>query len=208
MTKVMIFDTETTGMPLWDRPSEHPDQPHLVQYTAVLLDDETQMELAFDTVMVRPDGWTIPAAATAKHNITTEQAIDEGVPLRDAVSAYQAMHAQAELICGFNVNFDFRIMRIAMLRCGFTREDVKHFGEAIRSLDLMRQATPVCRIPPTDRMMATGRKTWKSPTLAEAVKILLNEELDDAHDSRADVLATMRLYQLLNRRYARPFIVA
>jgi DNA polymerase-3 subunit epsilon len=196
--KVMIFDTETTGLPAWTQPSDHPSQPHLVQYTAVLFSDRSRMELAYDTMMIRPEGWTIPEEAIAKHHITTEQALEEGVPLREAVHAYRTMRAQADMISGFNVEFDLRIMRIAMLRCGFTKEECEE--RTLRKHDIMRQVTPMCRIPPTDKMMAAGRKTWKSPTLAEALKIMMNETLDDAHDSRADVVATMRLYLHVNQK--------
>ena len=68
--KVMIFDTETSGLPLFDKPSDHPGQPHLVQYSAVLFSDVTRMEMAYDTMIVRPDGWIIPEQAIAKHHIT------------------------------------------------------------------------------------------------------------------------------------------
>jgi len=200
--RVMVFDTETTGFPLWGTPSDDPAQPHLVQYTAVLFSLETQMELAFDTMIIRPDGWTIPEEASAHHHITTEQALEEGVPLRRAVNAYQAMLKHADQVSGFNLPFDFQIMRIAMLRCGMSKQYCTELRANMKTCDLMHKCAPLCRIPPTDKMMRAGRKTFKTPTLTEAMKIIMNETLDDAHDSRADVLATMRLYLHLNRRTA------
>ena len=35
--RLLMFDTETTGLPLWKDPSDHPDQPHLVQLALVAL---------------------------------------------------------------------------------------------------------------------------------------------------------------------------
>jgi DNA polymerase III subunit epsilon len=192
--RVMVFDTETTGFPLWSEPSEHPGQPHLVQYTGVLFSDQTRQELMFDTMIIRPDGWTIPPELTVIHGISQEQAMDEGVPERNAIDAYRAMAAAAELVSGFSIAFDLRIMRIAMLRCGISKEQAHHLTDRLRTLDLMPSLTKRCKLPPTDKMMRAGRKTFKTPSLAEAIQCVFGEKLDDAHDSRADVLATMRLY--------------
>jgi DNA polymerase-3 subunit epsilon len=196
---MMIVDVETDGIPLWHEPSDDPRQPHLVQYTAVLFDAGTGEEEEFTTLTVRPDGWTIPAELVAIHGITTEQATKEGVPLREVVNSFISMTARADLVAAYGIEFDLRIMRIAMLRCGFTKAQCGAHRDSMRTHCVQRQVTPLCRLPPTDKMMRAGRKTWKTPTLTEAVAILLHEELDDAHDSRADVLATKRVFMVANR---------
>ena len=60
MNPALFFDTETTGLPLFKEPSEHPDQPHLVQLAASLVDLDTRAVLSSIDVIVKPDGWTIP----------------------------------------------------------------------------------------------------------------------------------------------------
>lgn len=42
MKTALFYDTETTGLPL----SEHPDQPHIVQLAAILVDLDTRREIA------------------------------------------------------------------------------------------------------------------------------------------------------------------
>ena len=42
MKKILFYDTETTGLPLWSQPSEHPDQPRVVQLAALLCDEEPE----------------------------------------------------------------------------------------------------------------------------------------------------------------------
>jgi len=55
MNIALAFDTETTGLPLFKEPSEHPDQPHIVQLAAVLVDLDTRRELASMDVIVKPE---------------------------------------------------------------------------------------------------------------------------------------------------------
>lgn len=195
----MVFDTETSGLPLWGEPSEDKRQPHVVQYTAVLTDADTQQEMDFVNLLVKPDGWTIEPDAMKAHGISMETLLAEGGPESAAVEAFASMAKKADLVVGYNVAFDLRIMRIAMLRFGYTKDGVDQFArEQVRKHCCQVQATPLARIPPTDKMMQAGRKTWKTPNLGEAVKAILGEEMDDAHDARADVLYTQRLYFHMN----------
>ncbi len=80
MNRVVFYDTETTGLPLFKQPSEHPDQPHIVQLGACLVDIDTRKVLSTIDVMCKPDGWLIPDEVAAIHGITTEMAGDLGVP--------------------------------------------------------------------------------------------------------------------------------
>jgi len=199
--RVLIFDTETTGLPLWSSPSEDPGQPHLCQFTAAGFDDQTGDEYEYVDMIVKPDGWIIPPDMTRLHGISQERALAEGVPEIDAARAFYRMARAADRVSGFSVDFDIRILRIAMKRAGIPDDALEAFSGMVKEKkhDVKRQCTPVCKIPPSHKMMAAGRKTgFKEPTLIEAVKIILGEDFPDAHDARADVLATIRLYRHLN----------
>lgn len=194
MTLLCFFDTETTSLPLWKEPSEHPGQPHLVEIAAVLVDTERRQEIVAYTRLVRPEGWTIPAETAAIHGIMTERALAEGDPESDVTERFLAMADEANGLAAFNVDFDLRIMRIAMLRFGMTKTECDVWKARQRPLCLMRACTPVCKIPPTDKVMAAGRRAFKNPTLAEACDALLGEKLADAHSALVDVRATVRLW--------------
>ena len=71
--KALIFDSETTGKALWKEPADDPRQPRIVQLGAILYDDERRV-VAEMNLVVRPDGWTVPAEAAAIHGFTTERA--------------------------------------------------------------------------------------------------------------------------------------
>lgn len=197
--KALIFDTETTGFPLWTKPSHHPGQPHLVQLTALLVDTETEEELEYCDMIIRPDGWKIKPELAALHGITQERAMDEGVPERDAALAYHRMVCLAGGVVCYGVAFDTRIMRIALLRCGFSRENIASLEGTLQTFCVQSKCTPFAKIPPTEKMLQANRRHYKTPNLAEALKVLLGEDMQDAHDSRGDVLATMKLFYWLTK---------
>jgi DNA polymerase-3 subunit epsilon len=106
----------------------------------------------------------------------------------------------ADRIVGFSIDFDIRLMRIAMKRAGIPDDKLQLFADMVKAkkYDVKPKCTPICKLAPTPKMMATGRKNFKDPTLAEAVRGVLKEVMADAHDARADVVATQRLYVHLN----------
>lgn len=200
--RVLLYDTETQSLPLWNQPSEHPDQPHLCQVTAVLLDDTNDVEIEYlDRIVIQE--WPVAPEAFAAHGITPERSHAEGFPESVVTREWLALAKMADRIVGYNLPFDIRLMRIAALRAGRSKDTENAFAARIKPLlcDLQPKCTPLCRLPPTEKMMAAGRKTWKTPSLVEAARILLGMELGaDAHDSRGDVLATKLLYFYLKQK--------
>ena len=71
MALLFFYDTETTGIPNFKEPSEHPDQPHIVQIAAALVDDETRKTVSSINLIIKPDGWAIPEELTEIHGIST-----------------------------------------------------------------------------------------------------------------------------------------
>ena len=78
MNLLNVFDTETTGLPQFKLPSDHPSQPHLVDIAALLYNEVGELMESFEAI-IRPDGWTIPDEAARVHGITTEMAMDSFV---------------------------------------------------------------------------------------------------------------------------------
>lgn len=191
---LLFFDTETTGLPLWNQPSEHPGQPHIVQLAAALCDDDCRIRAGF-SLIVRPTGWTIPAETAAIHGITEEIANRCGVKEQTAVEMLVKLLGCAGTVIAHNLNFDRRIVRIALGRyvpglCGS--------WDAFPGFCTMREATEHCRLPPTERMMAAGIRGYKSPNLAEAYEILCGKALPPGwHDALADMRACRAIYAKL-----------
>lgn len=191
MKTAIFFDTETTGLPLFKEPSEHPDQPHIVQLAACLVDLDTRKTISSMDVIVRPDGWTIPDDIASIHGITTEHAADVGIPESLAVGMFMEIWSHRTRIA-HNQQFDARILRIALMR--FEDQEAADDWKAGESECTAIMATPICKIPPTGKMVAAGFNKFKTANLAEAYRHFMGSDFENAHSAMADVQACMAVY--------------
>jgi DNA polymerase-3 subunit epsilon len=205
----LFYDTETQGLPLFNEPSEDPRQPHIVQLAACLIDLGTKARIATMNVIVRPDGWEIPDEVAAIHGITTERAMDVGVPESVALGMFLQLWRFRTRIA-HNESFDARIIRIALMRFG---TDGLHWSQSLASApaDVWKDspaectqalATPIMKLPPTAKMMAAGRNHHKSANLREAYQYFTGKELAGAHNAMVDVQACMAVWFAIKARAA------
>lgn len=191
----LVYDTETTGLPDWSQPSESPQQPHIVQLGARLFDLDKRKSIATLDVIVRPNGWTIPAEVSAIHGITTEQAMDVGVPEHAAVGMLMDLWDGSRELLGHNESFDRRIVRIAQHRFPdrFAPALLDNWKAAKASCTQIL-ATPILKLPPTERMKAAKRMHHKSANLSEAFEFFTGKPLEGAHSALVDVDACITVY--------------
>ena len=190
---IIVFDTETTGLPLRGARSDAPGQPHLVQLAAVLLDRD-RAEIGRLSTIIRPDGWTIPDEVAAIHGITTERALDEGTPLKVVLNDFLDLHEQAACEVAHNVFFDRKILKIAVMQAGWGREQADAFSERLPYHDTMKLSDPLVNMPPTDKMLKCNFTKSKPPKLGEAYQFFFGEPLEGAHDALVDVNACARIF--------------
>lgn len=198
MNLALFYDTETTGLPLFGEPSEHPDQPHIVQLAACLVDLDTRQTVAGMDVIICPDGWTIPDNVAAVHGITTEHAEAVGISEKLAVEMFMALWAgPGRTRIAHNESFDARILRIALKRLFDKPDEVLPISDEWKAGTAectARLATPICALPPTEKMKAAKRFHHKTPNLTEAYRHFAGKELENAHSAMADVLACRDVY--------------
>jgi len=191
MNLATFFDTETTGLPLFKEPSDHPSQPHIVQLGACLVDLDTRKIISTLDVIIRPDGWTIPDDVAVIHGITTELAADVGVPESLAVEMLLDM-TRGRLRIAHNEQFDARIVRIACKR-HFDQSSVDEWKDG-RAACTALLATPILKLPPTAKMKAAGFNKFKTANLSEAVEHFTGKKLENAHSALADVHGCMAVW--------------
>lgn len=197
MSLINFFDTETTGLPAYSTPSGDPCQPHLVDIAALLYNQDGELVDSFETI-IRPDGWIIPDEVAAIHGITTEMAMDLGIPEAEALDGFMAIHERASLRVAHNCSFDDRILRIALMR--YRGEEAANTFKAGPSFCTARTTKPICQLPPTEKMKATNfRNSFKTPNLTEALLHFTGEELAGGHRARVDTEACARIYFALQK---------
>lgn len=198
MKLALFYDTETTGLPLFKEPSEHPDQPHIVQLAALLVDLDTRQTISSLDVVIRPNRWIIPDEVAAVHGITTEHAEAVGIEEVTALDMFMALWAgPGRLRIAHNEQFDARILRIALKRFYDKPDHVlpasDTWKEGIADCTA-KLATPICQIPPTAKMVKAGFNKFKTANLSEAYKHFTGRELENAHSAMADVMACRDVY--------------
>lgn len=181
MSLILFYDTETTGLPLFDQPSEDQRQPHIVEFAATLVDADTRASVASVHLVARPDGWEIPDEVAALHGLTTDRARRIGVDERLIVQTALDLARLADCRVGHSEGFDARIVRIGLKRFGF--------GDAIADewKAMHAECTAVLAKP-----HVPGCKRF--PKLGEAYRVLVGRELEEAHTAKADAIACAELY--------------
>jgi DNA polymerase-3 subunit epsilon len=186
--QILFYDAETTGLPVWKEPSEGENQPHIVQLAACLVDAETRDVLKSFDLIVQPSGWVIPDDMAKIHGITTERAIEVGVPEAEVLAEFLTLHELCQQRVAFNEQFDQRIIRIALKRYGHTDE----FADAFKALPAE------CAMKLAHKALGGG----KFPKLSEAHQALIGEPHEGAHSAMGDVKACMRVYWATKDRQA------
>lgn len=197
MNLALFYDTETTGLPLFKEPSEHPGQPHIVQLGACLADLDTQRIYSSLDVIIKPEGWTIPDEVAAIHGITTEMALAVGIPEVEAVGTLLELWYRAACRIGHNEGFDARIVRIALMRhfpAAQGETVIADIWKAGAAKCTQQISTPILKLPPTPKMKAAGFLKHKSANLGEAYQHFMGKPLEGAHSAIVDVRACMDVF--------------
>jgi DNA polymerase-3 subunit alpha len=181
----LIFDTETTGLPRdYNAPIHNLDNwPRMVQIAWQLHDSKGKL-LHNHSVIIKPQGYTIPFNAVQVHGITTERANEEGKDLNEVLAQFADIVAKCDYLCGHNIGFDINIIGAEFLRCNLPN----HF-DGKRIIDTKsEETTNYCALPG-----GKGGK-FKWPTLTELYSKLFNSSFEEAHNAAFDVQATSRVF--------------
>lgn len=192
--RALVYDTETTGFPLFKDPSTDPRQPHLVQLAAALVDLDTQKVLSSMDVIIEPTTWVIPPEVSEVHGITHQHALDVGVREAAALVLFMDMWQSSDLRIGHNEAFDARIIRIALARYRKVDHDSHALWKDGPAECTMGLSMSLAKVPPTAKMLAAGRTHYKSPTLGEAYEAFGFGKLEGAHNALVDVMACLKVY--------------
>ena len=184
----LFFDTETTGLARnWKAPiTDLANWPRVVQLGWVECDAAGAVVGEAEWI-IKPDGFTIPPEASRIHGITMERAIDVGVPLKQALTAFQDAAASGPIGVAHNLKFDESVLGAEFIRAGLVNPLQK-----LKRVCTMQASTNYCRIE--------GQYGYKWPTLEELYKRLFDERPQAAHSASGDARACARCFFELKQR--------
>jgi len=186
--KLLFFDTETTGLPSdYNAPINNSHNwPRLVQISWILTEENANI-ISQKNFIIKPNGFVIPKTSSDIHRITTEKAVKEGLDLSIVLDLFDSDLEQADIIIGHNIDFDIKVVRAEIYRLKRTDNLV---GK--NTICTMKSTTDFCKIQ--------GKYGYKFPKLQELYTKLFGHGFEEAHDSQADIFATMQCYFELCKR--------
>lgn len=213
---VLIFDTETTGLPdrvpgaKWGSANEYwpynmnekYDNARIVSIAWAFVRSYNRDTLSFELIKeyIRyPEGFTeIPT--TVIHGISFEQAMLKGVPMADIIENCGLADAilECDYIIAHNIMFDVHILQNELFRLGDDRamecaiklDKMKALGHTICTGEFGKD---ICQLEFKSRGgRDTSRvKRFKMPKLKELHMHLMGAEHNNQHAAGGDVLAVL-----------------
>ena len=187
MPKLLVLDTEGTGLFRYADPADAEGQPRLASVGFIFVSESGEVEREYEA-MAKPDGWTMPAEAMAINGLTNELLNEKGIPVVDILNVFTAAVKEGRTVVAFNVQHDLK-----QIRAELRRADMPDLFTETPNICVMRPCTNICKIlknnPRTDN-------DFKFPKLSEALEFfgLTN---DAAHTGPADARAALAIYRKL-----------
>lgn len=191
--KIIVFDTETTGLPSKALPLDK--QPYVCQFAGIIFDyDFSTKEIKENRrldILIKPKV-EIPHEATMVHGISNEMVADApefvGV-VDDILAAFR----ECDVAVAHNLAFDKQLIEYELERLG---QNTKFLPDQI--FDTMLATKEYCALP--------GKYGgYKSPKLIELYRKIFDKSFKDAHNALYDVMATSQcLYYLMKTGFYVP----
>ena len=185
--KVLIFDTETTGLPEGKNPSIYDTQkwPHIIQLSYIVYDTETNdmITLEDDYISIGEDV-IIQAESQKIHNISRDLLTDKGIPIKQALEKFNKFSQMSDLLVGHNVSFDKRMVIVEGIRNKIRMNTHDTYCT-------MKNSIQLCKI---QRFWPNGDTYFKYPSLSELHEELFKKTPKNTHNALIDILICMRCF--------------
>jgi len=209
--KVLIFDTETTGLPKNNKiiPSVENIQewPYIVQISWLYYDTDTcQLIGESDNIIKLPENTIISQESTNIHKITNQMCKTKGQKMCKVLEEFMERLTSADLIVAHNMEFDHKMLQVEALRVLINYgEDQPGWESKLmqwhnivsckKLFCTMQQTVDICKIQAVSPK--TGRKYVKFPTLAELHDFYFGCKPTNLHNALVDVIVCLRCFHML-----------
>jgi DNA polymerase III epsilon subunit-like protein len=187
--KVLVFDTETSGLPKERNPSIYDTDkwPHVMQVSYIIYNTETgEIDEKYDAY-IKLNTWVIvDPVSEGIHGITREIMDTKGVPIQEALVRVRDALGKVDICVGHNVSFDKRFMIVEGIRNSIRMNFPADYCT-------MKNGKQICKI---DFTFSNGEKGFKFPKLMELYEHLFPgiPAPQNLHNSFADTIITLKCY--------------
>lgn len=197
---VLIFDTETTGLPPKIPISKNKEVldkwPYIVQLSYIVYDTEKHKLLdEYDWIIRLPLGVEMSYDIVKIHGITNEMSKSKGIDIQLALNQFTKSCKNADLIVAHNISFDLKMIQAEMER-HVESMLYSDFYSSIHSklYCTMQESIDMCNLSRLDKY---GNKYKKFPKLSELHEHLFSIIPINLHNSFNDVIVCLRCFYKL-----------
>lgn len=195
MVKYLLFDLETTGLPLNFKAhySYLENWPRIVQFSWCVCDHLGNHEEVKDYI-IKPVNFTIPSVSSNIHGISQEKALTSGENLVEILEKFKDDMRVCDYLVAHNLDFDKNVLLSEFARLG--DGNGISIVDKIQKICTKTESTIFCKLRP----FRYGH--WKWPKLSELYYILFSSPVDHnkTHNSKYDVeVLKACFFGLLNR---------
>ena len=184
--KVLVFDTETSGLPLERNGSIYQsfNWPYIVQLSYMIYDSETNQLVGLENDYIDiPNDVVMDPESVKIHNITSEQ-LRNGISIVQALEKFNSHAEKVDLLVAHNVSFDKRMLMVEGIRNNIKVNITDTYCTMKNSINL-------CKIETTSR---SGEKYFKYPKLSELYLKLFDVVPKNTHNALVDILICLRCF--------------
>lgn len=196
MTNILIIDVETTGLPIrckYMMPSDYTDlekynSARIVQLSAMLCNDKYETIELYDVIVKLH---SIHIQNSNFHGITDEISQLHGMPFENvAQKLRELLLKDTSHIIAHNIDFDIPVIKSELHRYGM-----------LEIIELINNKTLICTMKKTKDIVNIKSKYGygnKYPRLSELYTFLFNEPIENAHNSKYDVINLHKIIKYLH----------
>jgi len=198
-TRVLIFDTETSGLiPKHTVPLDA--QPYVLQLSYVIYNPEINKVVKIVDLIIRPpEHVVIQPIITEITGLTREICDTQGVPMEDALREFYEEYLRCDFIVAHNIEFDSEMIRIEIMRnlglentwCPLLRTVFSFGDKAKPTYCTMIHGRGICNII---RTTPSGRTWIKPPKLEELYEKLFDKKPQNLHNALVDTYVCLRCF--------------
>ena len=192
--KVLIFDTETTGLPIGRNPSifDTSKWPHIVQLSYIVYDtNDIKLITCKDYIIKVDESVVISDESINIHGITRSMCNRKGIQLRFALDDFNEALKSCDWVVGHNISFDKRMIMVESNRLQIPQYFTNIAGHGKKEYCTMKNSVELCKIVTHNK---SGQEYYKYPKLQELHEKLFETTAKGTHDSMGDVLICLRCY--------------